>query len=742
MVLRAHPPLALRFSTGGGTQLSGKEHSETNRQLDLTWHGLPTELGMPGRSQPGQILNLDDGGDTESDTNERARLAPIHAVGVEAERRQASAGQPKPAAGRQMHGSNSEQAAGQLPMLAGREGTREDESGTDTDEDGELIRAKAKAAQEKAKPAPKRRAPGKTRAGAGITLGLLIKEGIIWPGKDVLSVEYKSVMTHATLNADGQIVCKINGTDTTFESPSAFSIFLKRMVNPNRKADDGWKTVKFNGKFLETYKSELAKRRMAALGEDGDAPEMQPASKTAKLEAGSTPGGVKSEGKGQKARRKSAANGHAATGKLLTQANTGIKVGSNVEDESHMIPCERYRGEPGSSTSGSQPFRVIVSPGAALFMEFHAHLSSNEIIGLLGGTWNAHQRLLRVERAFPVEEVQTQVATPTVEMDPGDEALVRQSITGQHNLRCVGWYHSHPHAATHPSTSDIIRQIAQQRQHRVEGTVDEPFIGAIVGPFNKEAPSAQCSIAYFCVDHPLERVLPAGADPIAEGCLPMQIEVDEEGTASTEIYVTSMPQNEMRKVSQRCASSSRRVDIQATWREGVTNLEKLKASISARLPEHWPDKKVEEYLMKADAVVSAAWKFFGQPNGRKEKTEEEELEISDVTEDDPQTRDSAQALDDDATGGVSMSDPPREAARGDHPRYADQVDNYDSTFPQGSHAREELDEPAAHSYFDQGPTLGGGNGIDGYADDGFLDGQICRYRGSMGQYNDDDDISD
>ena len=55
----------------------------------------------------------------------------------------------------------------------------------------------------------------------------------------------------------------MNGEDMTFESPSAFSIFLKRMVNPNRKADDGWKTVKFNGRFLEVYKLELARRRAA-----------------------------------------------------------------------------------------------------------------------------------------------------------------------------------------------------------------------------------------------------------------------------------------------------------------------------------------------------------------------------------------------------------------------------------------------------------------------------------------------
>ena len=34
-----------------------------------------------------------------------------------------------------------------------------------------------------------------------------------------------------------------------FESPSAFSIFLKRLINPARKADDGWKTVKYNGAY-------------------------------------------------------------------------------------------------------------------------------------------------------------------------------------------------------------------------------------------------------------------------------------------------------------------------------------------------------------------------------------------------------------------------------------------------------------------------------------------------------------
>lgn len=47
----------------------------------------------------------------------------------------------------------------------------------------------------------------------------------------------------------------------TFESPSAFSIHVKRLVNPSRKADDGWKTVKYEKRYLESFKVALAKQK-------------------------------------------------------------------------------------------------------------------------------------------------------------------------------------------------------------------------------------------------------------------------------------------------------------------------------------------------------------------------------------------------------------------------------------------------------------------------------------------------
>ena len=51
---------------------------------------------------------------------------------------------------------------------------------------------------------------GKPRAGGGITLRLLIEEGILSPGENVLTVEYKSSMTYATLMPDGRIACSVS----------------------------------------------------------------------------------------------------------------------------------------------------------------------------------------------------------------------------------------------------------------------------------------------------------------------------------------------------------------------------------------------------------------------------------------------------------------------------------------------------------------------------------------------------
>ena len=91
-------------------------------------------------------------------------------------------------------------------------------------------------AKAQAKPKGKRKgAPSR-----GVSLLDLIQEGYIEPGENVLSCPYlKEHHFSATLLSTGQLL--YNGE--TFESPSSWSIHVKRSVNPSKKADDGWKST-------------------------------------------------------------------------------------------------------------------------------------------------------------------------------------------------------------------------------------------------------------------------------------------------------------------------------------------------------------------------------------------------------------------------------------------------------------------------------------------------------------------
>ena len=64
-----------------------------------------------------------------------------------------------------------------------------------------------------------------------------------WARKETIKIE---TFTLACFLFPSLHACLCAGM--VFESPSAFSIYIKRLVNPTRKADDGWKAVKYDGK--------------------------------------------------------------------------------------------------------------------------------------------------------------------------------------------------------------------------------------------------------------------------------------------------------------------------------------------------------------------------------------------------------------------------------------------------------------------------------------------------------------
>ncbi|KAK9809210.1 hypothetical protein WJX72_011487 [[Myrmecia] bisecta] len=550
---------------------------------------------------------------------------------------------------------------------------------------------KAKVLATLPKPAPKKRAPtGKPRAGGGLSLKLLIDEGILWPGENVLSVEYKATMTYASLTEEGKILCKINGEPMSFDSPSAFSIYLKRLVNPSRKADDGWKTVKFAGKFLEQYKLELARRRYgngapgaasqagsmattasgasdggASAGVSGWSGEDGPPAKKARLDSSLAKSQLKLKVPKPKSTTPKAsfslhrpeANGHIlhgeqseyARGRPKRQVKAPSRLGLNVEDPHQMVQPDKYSGTPGSGAAGAQPFRIEVSPAAQLMMDFHAHLNLNEIIGILGGTWHEEERVIRVHRAFPVRELQTEDDSINVEMDPEDEFAVREEIQQKHQLRCVGWYHSHPTFQTLPSIIDIHNQVTQQHAHRSEEA--EPYVAAIVGPYDKRLADAQSSLAWFYVEHPRGKLPTPEQDPMQAGCTAMALEVTTVEDQARDAGLLNLPQGEMHQLAKRYADQPTRAEMRDVWKEGITNIEKLKASLVTRLPASWSQKLLREFFMKMEAVVMATWNVFApqqrmareaaQASDTEDEAEaaavaharEDEPEISDLTAD-------------------------------------------------------------------------------------------------------------
>ena len=71
-------------------------------------------------------------------------------------------------------------------------------------------------------------------------------------------------------------------------------------------------------------------------------------------------------------------------------------------------------------------------------MDFHAHLSSCEIIGLLGGHWDCDRKVISIKQAFPCRRALGSHSGTSVELDPEAEVETRALMDAQ-GLTPVGW---------------------------------------------------------------------------------------------------------------------------------------------------------------------------------------------------------------------------------------------------------------------------------------------------------------
>ena len=164
------------------------------------------------------------------------------------------------------------------------------------------------------------------------------------------------------------------------------------------------------------------------------------------------------------------------------------QLGATTESLDLTLPCE-FVGPIATGAPLSQPFSVTLSSEALLVMDFHAHLSTCEVIGLLGGQFDPISKAIAITAAYPCRRAEGSHSSTSVELDAESQVEVACDMEDR-GLVPVGWYHSHPVFEPRPSAKDNENQRNYQALCRDPATGLEPWIGAIVGPYDQMLPSA------------------------------------------------------------------------------------------------------------------------------------------------------------------------------------------------------------------------------------------------------------
>lgn len=127
-----------------------------------------------------------------------------------------------------------------------------------------------------------------------------------------------------------------------------------------------------------------------------------------------------------------------------------------------------------------QPFIVNVSISSLLVMDFHCHLTSNEVSGYFGGTWDFNSHNLNITHCYPM------LNSPKDRKNIDECETTIQKDMLQKNIQLVGWYHSHHRFPAFPTLSDCDKQLNYQIKLRGTSDLDyTPCIGFIHAAYDE-----------------------------------------------------------------------------------------------------------------------------------------------------------------------------------------------------------------------------------------------------------------
>ncbi|KAK3083491.1 hypothetical protein FSP39_024059 [Pinctada imbricata] len=405
----------------------------------------------------------------------------------------------------------------------------EDDDDEDCDEEDERSNSLAKAAI----------------TGRCVTLYMLITEKVIEPGPALLSLKYLGRRFIADLLPDGRI--QMPGTKETFTSPSAWAVHCKRQVNPDKKSGCGWASVLYKGKKLDVWKAAWFRKHRPsspAVARSTDEPD-----------------------KSNQREEESSEYNNNCNHRVIIKHSALQKRSQNL-DNNTLVECESFK-----TLGKAQPFTVSMTTNSMLLMDYHSHLTSSEVVGYLGGKWDQSAQHLMVTQAYPCR---CRLA------DSQRAALVEEEIKlsmQNSGFSLVGWYHSHPFSAAHPSIKDIDCQMSYQLHMKGSGSTYYPCVGIIIAPYNRKRLKLESVMRMYMVMPPLE------SEPSDYG-IPMSVKYSTRQNPS----LTEEVLGEMKELVDFYKDTPDWLKFRQSWQPSITFLEKIKGSLANKLPEDQMEK--------------------------------------------------------------------------------------------------------------------------------------------------------
>ncbi|NWT62568.1 MPND protein, partial [Erythrocercus mccallii] len=304
----------------------------------------------------------------------------------------------------------------------------------------------------------------------GITLRVLLRDGLLEPGRGVLSIYYLGKKFVGDLGSDGTITWQETGQ--VFNSPSAWATHCKRLVNPAKKSGCGWASVRYKGQKLDQYKaawlrkhqpnvpppeevraaspppgtpglrgqlgaSPVCPQSLASEGEEEELPEEEEeeAAREGRVSVPEPAVPKKQEERSKKQQGKSlvepvGTDPGAAGKRLEMKPRVPVRYCTLGTRDSARNPQTLVEVTSFAAINKFQPFNVAISSNVLLLLDFHSHLTRSEVVGYLGGRWDTNTQLLTVLRAFPCRtrlgdaEAAGAVEEPFYHGNPGVESKI------------------------------------------------------------------------------------------------------------------------------------------------------------------------------------------------------------------------------------------------------------------------------------------------------------------------------